>query len=755
MDKKRYLLIFIVFTFVLVFVGATQFSALAWTAVDVTTDPLVRMPGTQPGAINLDDSGQCANCHENYDSTVEPTHNWRGSMMAQSARDFLYLATMTVAAQDAIWAIGNPNATDICLRCHFPVGWINEHSDPTNASAMTRGDFDGVQCTICHYMFDPFFEDTYAGTREGADPDYWDEASTVSTDAATVALGMDQGFSASFTMFNTNPFFDVSTHKPPSTYTENGSGQYFIGDSTNRRGPLADTDTTHGWYYSRYHKSKYFCSTCHDISNPVLANLNDDPADPLTTETTPAYAYYHVERTFSEFMLSDYGLQGGAEGVGPFAPSDFNTSKPDNLIATCQDCHMRDVTGDAANNTSITRPTESTEHPNSGISLHDLTGGNVWVPNILASTISGSANYSSTNDTLLNNKYDELTLDLSTNQTIGFDSSAALIDGANRSLQMLQMSAVISDVRYSPTSGNLSFEVRNQTGHKLISGFPEGRRMFVNIKYYDAGDNLLFEVNPYDETADTLKGLEFNGVTFPYTTTLTPPAALSANEVHVDELVYEMHGSSSFTGEDETFHFVLSDGRYKDNRIPPKGFRITEATDRLSQPVWGGVSALDYFTAAEYAGGYDLVSMQNDFDPPILVPGADRIEISLNYQTTSREYIEFLYNEINGTSEGTLSGTGAGGNPPYLIQTDSFFTGLSAWGGTIWDLWYSNRNSPGGAPIAITTGQWDSSSPTNVSLLQFEGTSASTLDLEFLLLIPALIGLGILTTLIQRRRHKG
>ena len=704
MKRKRILVITTVILSTIVAVLITQPSAFAWTPTPVADDYLVRMPGTQPGDLSLDDSGQCSNCHENYDETVEPTHNWRGSMMAQSARDFLFLATMTVAAQDAIWAIGNPNATDLCIRCHFPVGWINGRSDPTNASLMERGDFDGVQCTVCHYMFDPFFADIYAGTREGSDwSGYWDEAGSISTvTEANRAYTADQGYASGITMFNGDPFFN--NNRPPATFTENGSGQFFFGDSVNRRGPLADTDTTHNWLYSRYHKSKFFCSTCHDISNPVLANLNDNPLDPLTTETQPSYSYYHVERTFSEFMLSDFGEQGGAGGIGPFAPDVFNASRPDNVIASCQDCHMQDVTGEAASNTSITRPTGSTEHPHSGISLHDLTGGSVWVPSILASTDSGSANYDGTNAGLLNNRYSELTLDLSTNQSIGFDDPGALLDGADRSLQMLVMSAVITDVVYSPTSGNLSFKVQNQTGHKLISGYPEGRRLFVNIKYYDDATNLLFEVNPYDADAGTLKGLGY-----PYTTTLEVPADLAANENYVDELVYEMHGSSSFTGEDETFHFVLSDGRYKDNRIPPKGFRIGDAATRHSEPVWLGELAPDYFTSGEYVGGFDLVSMQNDFG--ISVTGAMTVEITLNYQTTSREYIEFLRNEINGSGHLTLPGDGAGGDPAYLIQDENqtFFDGLRAWGDTIWSVWTHNMDSPGAAPIVIASGQWGSS----------------------------------------------
>ena len=64
--------------------------------------------------------------------------------------------------------------------------------------------------------------------------------------------------------------------------------------------------------YSRYHKSKYFCASCHDVSNPILANLGFEGAGALPTEANAAFSYFHVERTFSEFMLSAYGKQGGA-----------------------------------------------------------------------------------------------------------------------------------------------------------------------------------------------------------------------------------------------------------------------------------------------------------------------------------------------------------------------------------------------------------------------------------------------------------
>jgi len=711
MRKISFGIVTIIFILLAVIVFANiQFSAYAWSPTPVATDYLVHMPGSQPGSISggLPNSSQCDSCHQSNDNTISVVHDWEGSMMGQSARDFLFWATMTVAAQDSIWAIGSPNATDICLRCHFPLGWVNGRSSQTNASLMTGYDYDGVQCTICHYMIDPFFEDTANGTREGNDwQGYWDEANPTATPAAAAALTLnaDQSLSVGFSMFNGSSFYNGSYH-PPTNYTESGSGQYFFDNQDRRRASFADADAKHTILYSRYHKSKYFCSTCHDISNPVLANLGDDPANPLTTETESAHRYFHVERTFSEFMLSDYGQQGGAPGIGPFAPSQFETSQPGNLIASCQDCHMQDVAGAKAAGQGLIRPSESVEHPNSGQPLHDLTGGNVWVPDILASIDNRGPNPDAINANLLDGRESVLTLDF--NQGFSYDSQA-IFDGSNRSLQMLKMAAVIMDVQYSPSSGNLNFIIQNQTGHKLISGFPEGRRMFVNIKYYD-DSGLIYEVNPYDSAAGTLMGL--GGYVYDDPDGVLPdPLALNTDsQAYVDELVYEMHGSTTFntTEGDETFHFVLSDGRYKDNRIPPMGFDISEAANRLIDPVWQGVSNPAYFTPAEYAGGYDLVSMQNDFG--IAVTDAITVEVTLNYQTTSREYIEFLRNEINASGELTLSDVGAGGDPAYLIQTDSFFSALRAWGDTIWDVWAHNMNAPGAAPITIAAGQWDSSS---------------------------------------------
>ena len=686
---------------ILALVATSAFTALrettakpvgsSWTPLDIEDDPLLRMPGTQPAdGIELESPNICLACHANYDPEVEPGNTWRGSMMANAGRDPLFWAAFAVAAQDSIWFLDRPNATDMCMRCHMPAGWLGGRSAVLNGSAMTGSDFDGLTCDFCHRMYDPFSELTFNGKRESDDfSGYWDEPQTglltenPATEAAWYTYLDDQLNAETLRFFNGNPFYGADGLPVAKGYRENSGGQYYVSFNDQKRASFVDAEPPHKWLYSRYHKSKFFCATCHDVSNPVLANLPFEGTTPgdgtteLTTETESPAQYAHVERTFSEFMLSAYGEEGGAPGVGPYAPDVFETSRPGNNIASCQDCHLPDAEGKGCRFDVIVRPDGSREHPKSGQPVHDLTGGNMWVPYILASTVPGSPNYDAFNDAALNQGPAVLTLDLT--QGLGVEPNA-LLAAVDRAQVTLQRAAAIENVNYNSGTGDLSFRIQNQTGHKLITGYIEGRRMFVNVKAYQ-GKTLLGEINPFDDTIGTLKGLPLSF------SPNSPP--LGAGEQYVDELVYECTMSSSITGESKSQHFILSTDRTKDNRIPPKGFRIADALDRIAEPVANGVSAPGYFTNAEYTAGADDVAVS-------LPAGADRIEIGLYYQTVSREYAEFLRDEIKGTGNLTL--------PPeaYIAQTDPFFDQLRAWGTTIWQLWSHNKNVPGAQPVEMT-----------------------------------------------------
>jgi hypothetical protein len=720
------------------------------TALNVREDPLVRMPGTQPGQVTLESSTTCYECHggakgswvrstpdlrnrpgNNYDE-YDIYKAWQGSMMGNSARDPLMFACFTVSAQDSIFAIGTPNAVDICLRCHFPKGWLEGRSSTLNASAMTGEDYDGIQCSFCHRLMDPFYKSTYTGKGEESTwtklP--WDEQNNVSVVSIRYASQFraletylaDSMISPSIKTFS-GTAFHVNDMPFSPQYTEAAGGQYFVSPTSERRGPFADVAAAqHPTQYSRYHKGKFFCATCHDVSNPVMGNLTQKDVKPgqnvvLTSESKSAFSWSHVERTYSEFRLSAYNAEGGSPGKGNFkpytgprnipAPAGFwETDQPDNNISKCQDCHMCSRWSPGSNDpNSPVRPEGSSEHPNTWMPCHAMTGGNVWMTSILSSIAPDNPLQDLGNVSLLV-RPDILTMDVMqgtwsnlrqpkinpawTPPTI----SGALDLAATRIRGVLGNAAHITDTTNSPgkleynsTTGSLKFRVQNNTGHKLISGFPEGRRMFVNVKVYN-GSGLAYELNPYDYTVGTLKGL---------TGTLSSPP-LAAHEVHLDDYIYEAKLGSTLTGEKETFHFALATHQYKDNRIPPKGFNIAGAAARLSEPYRNGVATPGYFSAAEYAGGYDEIALQ----VPI---GATRIEVNLYYQTTCREYIEFLRDEINGDGRKTLPASA------YVIQTHPFFSRLKAWGNTIFQLWDHNKDKDGAKPFLMTSGAWSAPAP--------------------------------------------
>ena len=117
------------------------------TQVSTTIDDFF-LPGSQPDVTRSYISPQkCGNCHGGYDLDVEPEHTWQGSMMSQAMRDPLYLASLAIANQDAEFA------GDLCIRCHAPAGWLSGRSEPTDGSALSDIDREGVDCHFLVVIF--------------------------------------------------------------------------------------------------------------------------------------------------------------------------------------------------------------------------------------------------------------------------------------------------------------------------------------------------------------------------------------------------------------------------------------------------------------------------------------------------------------------------------------------------------------------------------------------------------------------------
>ena len=323
---------------------------------------------------------------------------------------------------------------------------------------------------------------------------------------------------------------------------------------------------------------------------------------------------------------------------------------------------MRDVTGKGCNKADAPTRTD--------LPLHDQTGGNAWISGILSTVATTSSRYDAYNYAILSGaKYPGAKIDVAGLQWVSNELDA----GRQRALQQLQQAATLSVVDEQVDA--IMLRVRNNTGHKLISGFPEGRRMFLNVKFFGPSNLLLDEVNPY-APLQTYRNAQGNDV-------YQSGGDLAARD---ESVIWECETASSLTGEAHTFHFALADSRYKDNRIPPKGFDAATMDARMAQPRWEGTDAPGLFTSAEYAGGYDEFTLAKP-------AGTVRWVATLNYQTTSKDYIEFLRDEIKATKT-----TLPGGAANYIAQTDPFFSGLKGWGDAIYDLWLHNGGS---APVQM------------------------------------------------------
>jgi hypothetical protein len=232
---------------------------------------------------------------------------------------------------------------------------------------------------------------------------------------------------------------------------------------------------------------------------------------------------------------------------------------------------------------------------------------------------------------------------------------------------VIRAKATLSAAAALAVDGN-TVRITNLTGHKLISGYPEGRRMWLNIKWYDGigtqlredgayGDVATVEIEGTPTTVRSLLDLEgtntkvyeahaaitqewadklVNTLGMPGTLPLAYDRVTGAVVATLADLVAQAPGTYM-----ESFHFVLNNKVVKDNRIPPWRMRYDESVIRSILPV----PATQYGNPGP-GGEYD------HWDEVVLNPpsGAVTATIDLLYQPTSWEYVQFLYLGNDGTN---------------------------------------------------------------------------------------------------------
>jgi len=177
-----------------------------------------------------------------------------------------------------------------------------------------------------------------------------------------------------------------------------------------------------------------------------------------------------------------------------------------------------------------------------------------------------------------------------------------------------------SDMELTIERDLLNVRIINYSGHKLPTGYPEGRRMWINVKFYDEAQMLIEESGAYDFVTAILdtKGTKIYKRYHGLDETMAAVTGLPVGESH---------------------HFILNNTVLFDNRIPPIGFNNAAFEAVQSEPV-----------------GYTYADEQYWDDTSYQIPlDAAEAIVTLYYQTTSREYIEFLLAENTTDDRGQIA----------------------------------------------------------------------------------------------------
>jgi hypothetical protein len=238
---------------------------------------------------------------------------------------------------------------------------------------------------------------------------------------------------------------------------------------------------------------------------------------------------------------------------------------------------------------------------------HVMVGGNTWIPDLLQNP-----------DWRLSAEQDAVHL----NETM------------RQAEDMLRLAATLNvTLTISNTNKVAIVRVTNHAGHKLPTGYPEGRQMWLHLQAFDAGGQVIYESGAYDAVSGQLHR-DPDAKVYEIKQGITPELAA---------LLGKPAGAS--------FHFVLNNTVVKDNRIPPLGYRRVHFDRPGLRPI-----------------GASFADEQHWDDTLYELPSeAERVVATLYYQTASKEYVDFL------RSRGGVDGLALGGlwetskSPPVVM----------------------------------------------------------------------------------------
>jgi hypothetical protein len=557
----------------------------------------------------------CSECHSGVIAQQTGlVSNWAGSSMASATRDPVFRANQIIVNNANVNGILLDGAGNMCFRCHSPNAWLSGRFDPLKGGApdgsgiihsiLPSTDDEGIMCETCHRAIgavttkrpdlnptDPVWNMLAGLTDWPHSGNPYPEGPLAGDPYGEATLQFDDGMTYGATwQGNVNVFFsDVPL--PGTPYTGQTYGVYPPGyfdrwgnDQSGKPAVGPDGSTPvhyeypapwptnlydmamspeHSTFKNDFIRSPQFCGSCHDLTIPFdVAGLPVGMPE---------------QRTYTEWKYSSFGL----DATG--------NPKPDNR--RCQDCHMPRMMHeyDDVNRVSLNCDPSiagwfpyAKERPG-GTVIHKFSGSNFGLAEMMKIL------------------YPEVDLEVIGEPTLndprlfpGMMSDRQTFWDRNKQNSLINLKdAAIIQVISGPTlvSGTIyqvKVRVTNNTGHKIPSGYPDGRRFWIALDVRDAANRRVYQSGYYAPasvytnggfdyaTSDSarlyndVRRTGLNRALTPKIGSRTAPVSLGGyNEV----MIYEKRTGNNDGAGNFTISPSLLNGQIVfDNRIPPLGW---------------------------------------------------------------------------------------------------------------------------------------------------------------------------------------
>ncbi|MEM7157919.1 MAG: hypothetical protein AAF799_34075 [Myxococcota bacterium] len=374
-----------------------------------------------------------------------------------------------------------------------------------------------------------------------------------------------------------------------------------VGDNVPRRGPWeypaegGIPAPPHEVVTDDFLASSELCGTCHDVTTD--RERVDDRGVGLGVN-------FNEQRTYSEWANSAY-------------------AQPGANAASCQDCHMP-----AIEDAPGCRDYVNVYAHREGGRRHDLLGANRFMIELMAE-------------------------EAGVFDAVAFNHSLAQLDEFVQTSASIDVSAP-KEIHLGDGLPELRVQVTNETGHKLPSGYSEGRVMWLEV-VARVGEQVVWSSGQWDP---------------------------EAQQFEQDPQVRRYEGVAVEYSSGDTFHLLRNDYWEVDTRIPPLGLTPDPQTD----PVTDRYPMLDDGTWANYDQLAYAFEARPDVEDPTPDDSSDDVlalSVRLLYLINTRPYIQFLADE-NATNESgsevAMLFDTAGGATPVVLAEQSFDIPIAGFG---------------------------------------------------------------------------